>query len=120
MTNEKKLSKETYVKFCEFLKAVQSNAAFLSNVYSKYILHLGCRTSGRIEAENFGIKNAGAKPTTSMVKLGIIDATRNRNKTFESNLRYQRESFVQPINSCGIEDLSAHMTNHAWGLLQSQ
>jgi hypothetical protein len=32
---------------------------------------LDVRTSGRIEAENFGIKNAGAKPTTSMVKRGM-------------------------------------------------
>jgi hypothetical protein len=118
--NEGRLSEETHAKFVKFSDAVLGNSAYLSNVYSKDVFHLGTRTTGRNEAENSSAKATGVNPSTSLCRLAKIDVARNSNRNFESDLRIQRETLAKPKDSSGFDNIATQITRHAWGLLQSQ
>jgi hypothetical protein len=118
--DEKKLSPETFMKFDEFVKAVLANVAYLSNVYAQHVFHCDIRTSGRVECENGIAKDTGVNSSTSVVKVAIIDVTRNLNRAFENDLRLQREALVQPIDTKGYSDIASQVTLSAWKLFSSQ
>jgi hypothetical protein len=120
MKEEGKLAQESHVLFERFLDAVLVNEAYLSNVHCQHLMHLGCRTSGRIEAENWSTKNTGVNPSTSILKLGVIDVARNVNRVYDSNLRYQREALVHNIHCTGYENICLQITDYAWELLHQQ
>jgi hypothetical protein len=118
--DEKKLSLETFMKFDEFVKAVLANVAYLSNVYAQHVFHCDIRTSGRVECENGIAKDTGVNSSTSVVKVAIIDVTRNLNRAFENDLRLQREALVQPIDTKGYSEIASQVTLSAWKLFSSQ
>jgi hypothetical protein len=119
--NEKgDLSDESYCKFMQFIDDVHGNEVQLSNVFAEDTFHMGNRTTGRIEGENSCAKGTGVNPGTSVVRLAIIDVTRNSNRFFESELRYQREAMTKPIDSDEYGDLASKITLKAWELLKSQ
>jgi hypothetical protein len=121
MLNQSKLSEETHEKFKRFLDAVLGNAAQLSNVYSHGVFHLGIRTTGRNEAENWGAKSAGINPKTAIAKLATFDVKRSAHRTYEQNIRFQREAITQPVNAPqAYKEISAKITSKAWELLESQ
>jgi hypothetical protein len=114
------LQSESYMKFVEYLEAVQGNAVFLSNVYSQNVFHLNCRIIGRVEAENGDTKDLGATPKTRIVKLAVINLKRNNNRIYESKLRFQREATIVPFDCEGYRHNASQIAVHKNYIVSSE